>query len=194
VRRALYIPALLVLLGLGVWWFRAERTTLSPNDPVAQERGGQEPVAAPVHAGSTPPSGRESGVGASASPVASGGADVRLSEELKVVVQSVRASLPKKQEMKPADDEAAHHAGPELIRAGQALGDLAEYLERRPEEFRSASVFYAECAADEALMPASRAVCYAALLKKKGEWAPGVAERISRVGPEIVDVARNLSE
>ncbi len=115
-------------------------------------------------------------------------------EDLKRVIGAVQGALPKKSEVKPADDEAAHHAGPELIRAGQALGDLAEYLERRPEEFKAASVFYANCAADEALMPASRAVCYAALSKKKDEWAPGVAERISRVGPEIIDIAKNLSE
>ena len=192
-RRALFLPALLVLLGLGVWWFRSDRASLAPKDPVTEERGGQEPVV-PVHAKSTPHGVLESDTQASASPAASGGTSVQLSEELRGVVQTVRASLPKKQEMKPADDEAAHHAGPELIRAGQALGDLAEYLERRPEEFRAASVFYAECAADEALMPANRAVCYAALLKKKSEWAPGVAARISRVGPEVVDIARNLSE
>jgi hypothetical protein len=101
--------------------------------------------------------------------------------------------LPKKAELKPGDDEAAHHVGPELIRAGQALGDLAEYLERRPEEFMAASVFYANCAADETLMPASRAVCYSALSKNKDQWAPGVAERISRVGPDILDIAKNIS-
>jgi len=116
------------------------------------------------------------------------------SEDLRRVIHSVRDALPKRAEFRPGDDEAAHHAGPELIRAGQALGDLAEYLERRPEEFRSASVFYANCAADEGLMPASRAVCYAALIRKKDQWAPGVDDRISRVGPEIVDIAKNLSE
>ena len=114
-------------------------------------------------------------------------------EEFRTMVRAVQAALPKKTELKPADDEAAHHVGPELIRAGQALGDLAEYLERRPEEFKAASVFYANCAADENLMPASRAVCYSALSKNKDQWAPGVAERISRVGPDIVDIAKNLS-
>jgi hypothetical protein len=114
-------------------------------------------------------------------------------EELQTIVRAVRAALPKKSELKPADDEAAHHVGPELIRAGQALGDLAEYLERRPEEFKAASVFYANCASDETLMPASRAVCYSALSKNKSQWAPGVAERISRVGPDILDIAKSLS-
>ena len=117
-----------------------------------------------------------------------------VSEDLKKIIHLVRGTLPQKAQFKPADDEAAHHAGPELIQAGQALGDLAEYLERRPEEFRAASVFYANCAADESLMPASRAVCFAALMKKKDDWAPGVADRISRVGPEIVDIAKSLSE
>jgi hypothetical protein len=72
------------------------------------------------------------------------------------------------------------------------LGDLAEYLERRPEEFKSASIFYADCSADAGLMPAVRAVCYSALLKNKKDWDPAVPAKLKTVPPEVIGIANEL--
>jgi hypothetical protein len=186
------LPVLLIgavgLIGLGAWWLRQEPSPIAPTSE--QAKATEEPRVSVVATESPSASSSPAGSAERSKPIDSQAEPG--TEDLRRVVQSVRNALPKKLEVKPADDEAAHHAGPELIRAGQALGDLAEYLERRPEEFRAASVFYANCAADETLMPASRAVCYAALMKRKNEWARGVAERVSRVGPEIIDIANNL--
>jgi hypothetical protein len=188
VKRSFLLIVTLALIALGMWWIRV---------PSSSGTGAGLDIPLVASPGSTPltvisKTGNSVLGGAPMAPAGEPPVDPG-TEDLQTVIRAVQATLPKITELKPADDEAAHHVGPELIRAGQALGDLAEYLERRPEEFKSASVFYASCAADENLMPASRAVCYAALARNKGQWAPGVAERISRVGPDIVDIAKNLS-
>ncbi len=183
-KRSLQWVAALALIALGALWLLSPSGLAPTAEFAAPVQAPDRMKAVATPASSVTPSLRQASLDS--------GGNLG-SEELQTMVRAAQAELPKKSELKPADDEAAHHVGPELIRAGQALGDLAEYLERRPEEFRAASVFYASCAGDEALVPATRAVCYAALSKNKERWAPGVAERISRVGPEIVDIAKNLS-
>lgn len=187
-KSSLLVVGILATIALAVVWTRSPERI----DSAIQEAGAVDPLPTVSPGGASPASMPVTSATPSGS--LSENRDGVVSEDLKKIIHQVRSTLPQRAQFKPADDEAAHHAGPELIQAGQALGDLAEYLERRPEEFRAASVFYANCAADESLMPASRAVCYAALMKKKDEWAPGVADRISRVGPEIVDIAKSLSE
>jgi hypothetical protein len=112
--------------------------------------------------------------------------------ELEELIQKTMAVLPEIGKLKFAPGEDPHQTPGQLIDAGNQLGELAEYLERHPEQFRSASGFYADCAAKESLVTAIRAVCYHALMLKRSEWQNGVSERISRVTPDVIDIANQL--
>lgn len=115
-----------------------------------------------------------------------------ISEDLNRLLKTISPALPRIGSHDPGSDEAAHHTSPELLEAGRMLGDLAEYLERRPEEFKSASIFYADCSADSGLMPAVRAVCYSALLKNKKDWDAAVPAKLKGVPPEVIGIASEL--
>jgi hypothetical protein len=116
----------------------------------------------------------------------------KLSPELGTLLEKVSKNLPEIKNLNIKSDEDAHQAPPELMEAGKSLGELAEYLERRPEEFVSASVFYADCASNRALLPAVRAVCYHSLTEKKEAWAPGVKDKLAQVTPDIIEIANDL--
>ncbi len=116
----------------------------------------------------------------------------KLSPELGALLERVSKNLPEIKNLNIKSDEDAHQAPPELMEASKFMGELAEYLERRPEEFPSASVFYADCASNRALLPAVRAVCYHSLTEKKEAWAPGVKDKLAQVTPDIIEIANDL--
>ncbi len=115
------------------------------------------------------------------------------SPELKAEIEKTSAALPTIQSLKGMKEEdVAHRAPHQVIEAGAALGDLAEYLERHPSEFKNATAFYAKCALNESLLPAARALCLSTLRKKPNDWASGVKESIERVPEDIKGIAADL--
>ena len=113
--------------------------------------------------------------------------------ELKSELEKVTAALPTLASLKRMKEEdVAHRAPHQVVEAGAALGDLAEYLDRHPSEFKSATPFYANCALNETLLPSARALCLNTLQKKPAEWAQGVKESLERVPDEIKGLSADL--
>jgi len=113
--------------------------------------------------------------------------------ELTAQLEATRKALPTFDSVRGLkEEEVAHRAPPAVIEAGAALGDLEEYLERRPDEYKGATRFYAECALNEKLLPAARALCLSSLRKKPDQWAKGVKEAIGSMPAEISELAAEL--
>ena len=180
-----------VVLGLGLLGYGILRS------------GGGDPVAAPETVAAREPSRTPPDPVQNQNPIPQGGvveaksedalASETPSEDLKSELERVSQALPRMTAVKGLNEEqVAHRAPPLVMEAGAALGDLAEYLEKRPNEFKNATPFYAKCALDEQLMPAARAMCLHALSQKPAEWAKGVKESVDRVPAEIADLASQL--
>jgi hypothetical protein len=114
-----------------------------------------------------------------------------LSSALKKEIEMTEAALPSIAEVRNSGVDL-HETPPQVIRGGEALGDLAEYLKNNPSEWPQATSFYATCAANPALMSAMRAVCYHTLTQHPSDWAAGVKEKISAVSPDIVGISNRL--
>ncbi|NDG85272.1 MAG: hypothetical protein EBX52_09600 [Proteobacteria bacterium] len=119
--------------------------------------------------------------------------DAKPGPELAAQLESIQKALPTYDSVRGLKEEqVAHRAPPSVIEAGAALGDLEEYLEKRPDEFKSATRFYADCALNDRLLPAARALCLDSLRKRPDQWAKGVSEAVNRVPSEINDLAADL--
>jgi hypothetical protein len=114
--------------------------------------------------------------------------------DLQARIEIVRNALPTVEAVrKSGEEEVAHRPPRQVIEGGLALGELAEYLTRHPSEYKSATLFYAECALDSALLPAARAICLKALTKRgPSEWAHGVAGAVERVPRSIAEISAQL--
>lgn len=186
--KAVFVGGLLLLVGVVVWVVRQG----DPGQPQTSDRGVEVLPASPPSVAPSPVPGVKDASAPKLSPAASP-AGIELPAGLKTVLDAVRPTLPLVAEHRPANDEEAHHTSPELLESARALGDLAEYLEQRPDEFKAASVFYADCASDVKLMPAVRAVCYSSLMKKRADWHPDVSRKVAGVEPQIIEIAKSLS-
>jgi hypothetical protein len=89
-------------------------------------------------------------------------------------------------------EDEAHGTPARIIEAGAALGDLEEFLERKPEEFQSASRFFSECAAGQEVPPSIRAMCLHSLRNNPTQWAPGVSAKLEGLPSEVVDLEAQL--
>ena len=114
------------------------------------------------------------------------------SEDLKKTLQEIRPRLATLDSIQGLKAEEVHGTPPAVLEAGAALGDLEEYLERRPEEYRSATPFWAECASNAKLFPAVRAFCLHSLRKKPSEWASGVSDQVKALPQEIISLEADL--
>jgi hypothetical protein len=119
--------------------------------------------------------------------------DAKPGPELAAQLESTQKALPTYDSVKGLKEEqVAHRAPPSVIEAGAALGDLEEYLEKRPQEYKGATRFYADCVLNDRLLPAARALCLSSLRKKPDDWAKGVKEAVNRVPAEITDLEAEL--
>jgi hypothetical protein len=117
---------------------------------------------------------------------------IPVSEDLNRVMLEIKPKLATYDGVKGLKEDEVHGTPQAVLDAGAALGDLEEYLEKRPDEFKSATPFYTECALNRSLLPSVRAVCLHALRKKPTEWAPGVSEQIQNVPLDVSDLERDL--
>ncbi len=127
-------------------------------------------------------------------PEANEPADDSPGPDLQARIEIVRNALPTVESIKKLGEEAVAHRPPkQVIEGGLALGELSEYLTRHPSEYKSATLFYAECALDSGLLPAARAICLKALTKRgPSEWANGVAGAVERVPRSIAEISAQL--
>ncbi|MBU6152677.1 MAG: hypothetical protein KGP28_00115 [Bdellovibrionales bacterium] len=114
------------------------------------------------------------------------------SEELLGEISKVKRTLPSVTELRSLPLDEVHGAPARIIEAGAALGDLEEYLEKKPEEFLSASRFFSDCAAGSELPPSVRAMCLHSLRNNPTQWAPGVSAKLEGLPPEVVDLEAQL--
>jgi hypothetical protein len=115
-----------------------------------------------------------------------------LSTELAQEIQRVKRAIPKLTELKTLSDDETHGTPSLIIEAGAALGDLEEFLERKPEEFKSASRFFSDCAAGQDLPPAIRAMCLHSLQNNPTQWAPGVSAKLEGLPPDVLELEAQL--
>ncbi len=114
------------------------------------------------------------------------------SPELSQEIGKVKRALPTLGDLQDLPSDEAHSTPARIIEAGAALGELEEFLERRPEEFPSASRFFSECAAGSELPPSVRAMCLHSLRNNPTQWAPGVSAKIEALPSEVVDLEAQL--
>jgi len=114
------------------------------------------------------------------------------SQELAQEIEKVKTSLPSLGELRELPDDEVHGAPAKIIEAGAALGELDEYLEKRPEEFASASRFFSDCAAGETLPGSIRAMCLHSLRNHPTQWAPGVSAKLERLPSDVVELEAQL--
>ncbi len=195
---------LVLVIGMaGYWISRPDKghPQSSANDPAArsltQSPNAAESVPAPVAEGGSQSAATGSGAGAvptvRGGAVPSGESDLKPGVELAEKIEAAQKALPTHESMIGLkEEEVAHRAPPSVIEAGSALGDLAEYLEGRPGEFKAASRFYADCALNEKIVPAARALCLSTLQKNPDQWAQGVKEAIDSIPAAISALAAEL--
>jgi hypothetical protein len=171
---------------IGIWIVRVQ----TAEKPVIEQ---QEPYRIPTQSQVSIPSPTPSAQAHESAAIPPRMEEERASPELQSELDRVSASLPTVNSLKGMKEEdVAHRAPHQVVEAGAALGDLAEYLERHPSEFKSATPFYAQCALNESLLPAARALCLNTLQKKPTEWASGVKESLERVPEGIKGIAEDL--
>ena len=89
--------------------------------------------------------------------------------------------------------EDAHGTPPQVIEAGAALGDLEEYLDQNPGDFKTVIEFYLECAGNSRTFPAVRAVCLHSLKKRgPGLISPIDQKRIAALPEEVRRIESEL--
>lgn len=115
-----------------------------------------------------------------------------LSEELAREILKVKKALPSLKDLGSLPDDEVHGTPARIIEAGAALGELEEFLERKPEEFHGASRFFSECAVGEDLPASIRAMCLHSLRNNPTQWAPGVSARLESVPSEVMDLEAQL--
>ena len=114
------------------------------------------------------------------------------SDELSNEIGKARRALPMLADLKSIPADEAHSTPARIIEAGAALGELEEYLEKKPEEFMAASRFFSDCASGAELPPSVRAMCLHSLRNNPTQWAPGVSAKLEALPSEVVDLEAQL--
>jgi hypothetical protein len=115
-----------------------------------------------------------------------------LDSDLSNRIKLIRNLLPPIDRVRTETQDALHGVPQSLIEVGGALGELEEYLDHSPGQFKAASQFYADCAENRKILPAARALCIHSLKKHPDDWAPGIKERISTVDPQILELESQI--
>jgi len=115
-----------------------------------------------------------------------------VSEGLNLEIQKVRKALPSLAELRNLPSDEVHGTPAKIIEAGAALGELEEYLERRPEEFPEASRFFSDCAVGSEFPSSIRAMCLHSLRNNPSQWAPGVSAKLEALPSEVTDLEAQL--
>ncbi len=138
---------------------------------------GAQPEANPVPAPSSP-----EGVAASRPTEGAQG------DGLTTRLEAARSSLPRISALRAQKPEDLHHAPEGVVAAGASIGELREYLENHPGEFREASRFFAECFKDSDVLPAIRALCLHTLKEKPDQWPNGMKARVESAPAVVRDL------
>jgi hypothetical protein len=120
------------------------------------------------------------------------GAEESYSDDLSSELAKVRRALPTLVDLKSIPADEAHSTPARIIEAGAALGELEEYLEKKPEEFMAASRFFSDCASGAELPASVRAMCLHSLRNNPTQWAPGVSAKLETLPSEVVDLEAQL--
>ena len=119
-------------------------------------------------------------------------ASAELSQDLAREIQKAKAALPTLESLRTVSDDEEHGTPSKIVEAGAALGDLDEYLEGKPEEFKNATGFFSDCAMGETLPSSVRAMCLHSLRRNPTEWAPGVSAKLEKIPSDVVDLEAQL--
>ena len=114
------------------------------------------------------------------------------SVELTNEIGKAKRALPMLSDLKSIPADEAHSTPARIIEAGAALGELEEYLEKKPEEFMAASRFFSDCASGTELPPSVRAMCLHSLRNNPTQWAPGVSAKLEALPSEVIDLEAQL--
>ncbi len=144
------------------------------------------PVDSAAQVGAVEETNKEMGFAPTAKPAES------YSVELSNEIGKARRALPMLVDLKSIPADEAHSTPARIIEAGAALGELEEYLEKKPEEFMAASRFFSDCATGEELPPSVRAMCLHSLRNNPTQWAPGVSAKLEALPSEVVDLEAQL--
>ena len=112
--------------------------------------------------------------------------------ELKEELNEYLKELPTMGELKNLSEEEVHHT-PTMIKDGGAiLGKIHAAAEKNPERREDTLKFFKECAEDEEVVTALRAVCWNKVMTLIPEWQIFLSISDAQVSEEVKSLASQL--
>ena len=188
--------AVLVVIGLAIWFLRSSQKADAPKDhsepSVPQMSAAASPAVTPEPSTSAAPvsSAPVSSAVSSAIPAGSQATEEKKLQFEKLVAKA-RATIPTVKELRALSEEELHTTPKSMVQAGIVIGDLAQAMKDDPSLVPQGIAFYQSCLFNDEYPTPIRALCYARAtshLKERGEKL----ENESQVPANVRDLARTL--
>ncbi len=119
--------------------------------------------------------------------------ELKLRHNFDALIETIRTTLPTVEGIRqlPGDH---HETSPEITDSGRNLGALAKFLEEHPDFIATALPTYLDCARDESIMPATRALCTFRMKYYRKYWNQDLSSAYPKIPVEIRNLADQLAE